>query len=308
MKTFIACLFLLITGLSFTQQKDSIRSKVPAFVVKGTLGASGSNKLAFTDAEWERRTPGFQIPDSFQVNPNGNDYFSSEPDNTYWMLSFSFITNKESVKKYRWMTTVHVGLGPETSTNKYWFHENRKVLDTLTSNQSGDSYYVVGNRRQDIQKSYRSKSTLIGIGEHFATSPENVFQFETGLDVLFLINSTVTQSALTESYLIEGIVQGNYVTLNPPVINDPQITNYDGKSVKGMIIRVPLELSVPLSVKNQVLKRMRIGVELNIGLALQFTRGKTSSNLSSNTGLNFRYEFSKFNTRFLSKRQKPAWN
>ncbi len=129
---------------------------------------------------------------------------------------------------------------------------------------------------------------------------------------LFLLitgTSFIRQKDSIRSKMPAFVVKGNYIPLNPqPVLNDPQITNYDGKSVKGMIVRVPLEFSISLSKKNQVLKRMRIGVELNVGLALQFTGGKTSSNLSSNTGLNFRYEFSKFNTRFLPKSQKPASN
>jgi hypothetical protein len=312
MRNFLLFSISLLSLSGFAQKKDSIQSKrFPAYIIKTSLGIHGNSPITFTDVEWERRTPGVSVPDSFQINPNGEDNFSTSPYKLYWMQSISIIQNKEKQagRKYRFTTLFHLGIGPEIRADKYWFHENREVIDTLISLQTGDPYYVVGNRRQDIQKSYRSKSTLLGFGEHFATNPENIFQFETGLDVFLMFNSNVTESYVKDSYVVEGITPGSYNSLSPqPVLNAPQSISHKGKALYGLFLRLPLELSVPLSYKNPVLKRMRLGVELNVGLAMYFTRGKTNFSATGNSGVNFRYEFYEFNTHFLSKRQKPASN
>ncbi|AEA45861.1 hypothetical protein [Fluviicola taffensis] len=296
MKTHIVCLFLLITGINFAQQKDSLQSNIPAYIIKTSIGGIGLNKIAFTDAEWERMTPGFQVPDSFQVNTDGVDQFDSAADDFYSIVSFSFINNKEkrAGKKFQTKTTIHLGGGPEAKVSKYWFHENRTVIDTLFSNQTGNPYYVYGNKRQDIQKYYKIKSFMIGVGERFTLRPDRIFQFETGLDIFFLIgSSSEVKSAVTETYVIQGVNESNYTSpISAPSLNSPQISEYSAKMAKGLLICVPLDISFALSKKNAVLKRMRLGFEMNYGIALQFTKGKTSYNESRSWGLNFRYEFS----------------
>ncbi|WP_341904386.1 hypothetical protein [Fluviicola taffensis] len=309
--SFLFSIFL-ISIAGFAQKNDSIKSKrFPAYIIKSSLGIHSNNNLTFTNAEWERRTPGVSVPDSFQVNSNGEDHFNADPYKLYWMHSISLIQNKEKQagRNYRFTTLFHLGIGPEIRADKYWFHENREVLDTLISLQTGDPYYVMGNRRQDIQKSYRSKSTMLGFGEHFATNPESIFQFETGVDVFAMFNSSITESYVKDSYIIEGVTSGSYNSLSPqPVLNEPQSISHKGRTLYGILLRLPLELSVPLSYKNPVLKRMRLGVELNIGVTMYFTKGKTNFLAGGNSGVNFRYEFYEVNRHFLSKRQKPVSN
>jgi hypothetical protein len=312
MKALISLSFLLILGISFAQKKDSIQSEVPAYIVKASMGGISANKIAFTDAQWERITPGFQVPDSFSVNPNGNNQFTSNPDDTYSRFSFSFVNNKDKIggKKYRFMTTIHLGGGPEAQVSKYWFHESRSVIDTLFSNQTGSPYYVFGNRRQDIQKYYKVRSFMVGVGERFALRPDRIFQFETGLDVFFLFAKPLeVKSVVSESYLIEGVNDNAYNSPIPsPVLNSPQISEYSAKSTKGLIVSIPLDISFALSKKNPFWKRMRLGLEANYGIGFQFTKGKTSYNESRSLAFNLRYEFYHFNRHFLSKRQTPASN
>ncbi len=308
MKTFIPFLFLVITTVSFSQKQDSIKPKAISYVFKANIGIINPNKIAFSDAGWHRLTPGFQVPDSFQVNPNGADYLGKELDDTYNVFSFYFVNSKEkwADKNVKFSTTIHFGFGPEAQTSGYWFHENKTVIDTLNSSQTGSPYYVIGNRRQDIQKYYRVKSTMIGIGERFALRPDRIFQFETGLDLYFLFaKPSVVQSQVRDNYYIEGVNENNYQPPVPaPVLNETQTADYTAKMAKGLLISVPLDISFALSKKNQFFKRVRLGFEVNYGIAFQFTPGKTSYNESKSLAFNLRYEFFEFRRPFQPKSQK----
>ncbi|TSJ48048.1 hypothetical protein [Fluviicola chungangensis] len=308
MKTFISYAFLLITGVSFSQKQDSIKGKTISYVFKAGTGVINANKIAFSDDTWDQLTPGFQIPDSFLINPNGTDYLGTKVDDGYTLFSFSFVNNKEkrAGKNFRFSTTIHFGYGPEAQVSRYWFHEIKTIIDTLNSSQTGNPYYVIGNRRQDIQKYYRVKSTMIGLGERFALRPDRIFQFETGLDVYFLFaKPSVVQSQIRDNYYVEGVNENNYQSPVPtPVLNETQTTDYTAKMAKGLLVSVPFDISFALSKKNRFFKRVRLGLEVNYGIAFQFTPGKTSCNYSKNGALNLRYEFFEFRRPFQSKSQK----
>ena len=308
MKAFIPCLFLLIPGISFSQKQDSIKSKVISYVFKASIGAVNANKIAFSDKGWNQLTPGFQVPDSFRLNPNGTDYLSTKANDDYTLFSFSFVNNKEkwAGKNFRLSTTIHFGYGPEAQVSKYWIHEERAIIDTLTSGQTGNPYYVVGNKRQEIQKYYQVKSTMIGVGERFALRPDRIFQFETGLDVYFLFaKPSAVKSHTRESYIIEGVYPEVYqAPTPPPVLNPEQTTGYTAKMAKGLLVSVPIDISFALSKKNQFFKRVRLGLEMNHGIAFQFTPGKTSYNYSRSWALSLRYEFFEFRSPFRPKSQK----
>ncbi|MNU81489.1 hypothetical protein D3C71_711490 [compost metagenome] len=296
MKTYIQYLFVLLSGFSFAQQKDSTRQKPPAFIIKFTHGMNNSSEFGFTHSEWGKMTPDFQVPDS--LSPGGLGYFPNNIENvssfssdSYYMLSFSLINNKEKQagKKYRTTTTFHLGYGPQLKASKRWIHEDRQIIDTLTSSQTGTSYYVTGNRRQDLIKTYRAQSIVFGVGQHFSTNPDRIFQFETGVDLLcFMSIVSEVKLAYVDTYAVEN-APANY-GYQYPVLNDPIHKNYGGKFTAGMIMRVPLDFSFKLSRKNPVMSRMRIGAELNPGMAMHFSRTLITSNFNVSGGINFRFQ------------------
>lgn len=308
MKTFIPYLFLLVAGVSFSQKQDSTKAKQISYVFKASIGGISSNKIAFSDEGWNQLTPGFQVPDSFQANPNGADYLGTKANDDYTLYSFSFVHNKEkwAAKNFRLSTTIHFGDGPEAQVSSYWFHESKTVIDTLNSSQTGNPYYVIGNRRQDIQKYYRVKSIMIGIGERFSLRPDRVFQFETGLDVYFLFaKPSAIQSQIRDNYYLEGVNENYYQPPVPaPALNETQTTDYKAKMAKGLLVSMPLDISFALSKKNRFFKRVRLGFETNHGIAFQFTPGKTSYNYSKSWAMNLRYEFFEFRKPFRPKSQK----
>ncbi len=297
MKTCIALLSILITGIGFSQQKDSVRSN-PRFIIKMTHGMTTSNQFDFTNSEWGRMTPGFEIPDSLKSGIGGTNYDSHEintiSSSQYYMFSFSLINgaDKQAGRKFLATTTFHLGYGPELNARKTWYHEDRQVIDTLTSNQNGQEFYIYGNRNQLIAKTYNSRSIAFGIGEHIATNPNRVFQFETGLDVLCLLSivSEVNASYM-DNYFVEGVPWDNGYGYQQPVLNETRAETFSGTLTAGLIMRVPLEMSFKLSRKNPVLSRMRIGGELNPGLGMQFTKGLVSSSVNVSGGMNFRFAF-----------------
>lgn len=298
MKTYVALIAVFLTGISFSQQKDSTKTKTPRFVIKMTHGMTNRNDVDFINSEWEKMTPGFSIPDSLTANPS-NHYgqnIHSFTNDSYYMFSFGLINGKDhqAGKKYRTTTTFHLGYGPQLRASKFWSHEVRQVIDTLVSSQTGDSYYVTGVRRQDAAREYTAQSIAFGVGQHFATNPERVFQFETGVDLLCVISiMSKVRSSFIDSYTIEGLPDSN-MGGSYPYPNDLSETTaheYDAKTVAGLIMRVPLEMSFKLSKKSPVASRMRIGAELNPGMAMQFTKGLINSNFSMSGGVNFRFAF-----------------
>ncbi|AEA45862.1 hypothetical protein [Fluviicola taffensis] len=301
MKSPITLFFVLIIGSTFSQQKDSVKTKTLSYIVKMTHGMTNLNRFDFTNSEWDRLTPGFEIPDSLKADI-GNGYYSNDfrsfSSTSYYMFSFSFINgkNKQAGRKFQTTTAIHLGYGPGNNATKYWGHESEQIIDTLTSNQTAASYYVTGNRTQTIVKTYQSSTLAFGIGQHFATNPSRLFQFETGVDLLCLlsINSDVKASYI-DDYRIDGIPDSNDSIANAyyptPVLNDSRSEKFKGTFVPGFILRIPLEMSFKLSKKNEILSRMRIGGELNPGLGMQFTKGKTSNSFSISGGMNFRFAF-----------------
>ena len=299
MRINIVLLSVLISGIGFSQQRDSLKTKTPRFIVKMTHGMTNSNQFDFTNSEWDRMTPGFQIPDSLKAIRVGdfNDNIHSFTNDSYYMFSFSFINgkDKQAGRKFQATTTIHLGYGPELRASKYWYHENKQIIDTLTSNQNGQEYYVTGNRNQTIGKTYHSRTVAFGVGQHIATNPSRIFQFETGLDLLCLVSvASKVRASYMDTYAVEGLPDNNNLGNYPYTISDPnsnRVETFSGNITAGLIMRIPLEMSFKLSKKNPVLNRMRIGGELNPGLAMQFTKGKTSNDFSMSGGMNFRFAF-----------------
>lgn len=296
MRTYFALLAVLVSGTSFSQQKDSLRTKTPRFIVKMTHGMTNENKIDFTNSQWEAMTPGYEVPDSLKsVNTSffGGDVrtFSS---NSYYMFTFSLINGKDKQdgRKFQATTTFHLGYGPQISRRKSWIYDQREVIDTLTSNQTGQQYFVYGNRNQTISKEFRSQSIAVGIGQHIATNPNRVFQFETGLDVLCLLGiASEVRASYIDSYSVEGVSYDYGIPYPYPVTQEQRSSSFGGDFAFGLIMRIPLEMSFKLSKNNPVLSRMRLGGELNPGLAMQFAKGQTSNNFSISGGMNFRFAF-----------------
>jgi hypothetical protein len=298
MRTYIALFSVLVSGISFSQRTDSVETKTPRFIVKMTHGMTNNNNFDFTNSEWERMTPGFQIPDSFQLGwgQNYQQNLHSFSSNSYYMFSFAFINGKKKQedRKFLATTTIHLGYGPEVTASKYWYHQDLQVIDTLTSSQNGQEYYVTGNRMQTIAKTYRSSTIAIGVGQHIATNPNRLFQFETGLDVLCLLSiASEVRASYYDSYFVDGLpyYNSNAGVYPYPVLAESRSERFSGNFTAGLIMRVPLEMSFRLSRKSPVASRMRLGWELNPGLAMQFAKGKTSSNFSMSGGMNFRFAF-----------------
>lgn len=300
MKTYIQYLFVLLSGFSFAQQKDSTRQKAPAFIIKMTHGMINESKFDFTKAEWDRLTPGFQLGDSLLANPStfppsdGEGTYSSS-SSAYFMVSFALINNpeKQAGKRYRTTTTFNLGYGPSLRAERNWTNENRKVIDTLTSSQTGNQYFITENRRQSLSKTYTAQSMIFGIGQHFSTNPERIFQFETGIDLLCYVSilSEVNVS-YTDATYIEGAPDGSlYPGYQEPIMQQEESRGYNGKTLAGLIMRMPLDFSFKLSRKSPVASRMRLGAELNPGMATQFSGGLITSNFNISGGVNFRFQF-----------------
>lgn len=294
MKTYIQYLFVLLSGFSFAQQRDSVKQKNPRFIIKMTHGMNNRSEFDFTTAQWEKMTPGFQIPDS--LKPVSYKDFSntihSFTNDSYYMLSFSLINgkNRQAGKKFRTTTTFHLGYGPHLSSMKRWASEERQIIDTLTSSQSGMDYYVTGVRRKDLVKTYRSQSILLGVGQHFSTNPDRVFMFETGVDFLcYMSILSEVRLSYSDFFTVEN-APDQYVYY-PPVTDDPIYREYSSKFVAGMLIRMPLDISFKLSRKSPIASRMRIGMELNPGMATQFTESLMTTNFNLSGGMNFRFAF-----------------
>lgn len=294
MRTYIKYLFVLLSGVGFAQQRDSVKQKDPGFIIKFTHGMNNRSEFDFTTAQWEKMTPGFQIPDSLKpISPkdyHGNIH--SFTNDSYYMLSFSLINNrhKQADKKYRTTTTFHLGYGPHLSSTKRWASEERQIIDTLHSSQTGMDYYVTGVRRKDVVKMYRAQSILVGVGQHFATNPNRIFQFETGVDFLCYM-SIVSQVDVSYSdfYTVEN-APDQYL-YQQPVTDNPIRESYSSKFLAGMLVRVPLDFSFKLSKKSPIASRMRIGMELNPGMATQFTESLITTNFNLSGGMNFRFAF-----------------
>lgn len=291
MRTYFALLAVLVSGTTFSQQRDSSGTKTPRFIVKMTHGMTNDNRINFTNAQWDEMTPGYEIPDSLKPMNHNNAYVFS--GNSYYLFTFSLINGKNKPdRKFQATTTFHIGYGPQVSGRKSWYYEKRELIDTMTSSQTGQQYFVYGNRNKTISKEFRSQSIAVGIGQHIATNPNRIFQFETGLDVLCLLGiSSQVRASYMDNFTIEGSTYDFGMSYPSPVTDEPRNSTFGGDFAFGMILRIPLEMSFKLSRTNPVLSRMRIGGEMNPGLAMQFAKGQTSNNFSLSGGMNFRFAF-----------------
>lgn len=298
MKTCIHYLLILLSCPAFAQQKDSVRPKIPFFIVKfsnGVNNITGANRF---HSDWNRITPGFSVPDSFSEthfasHPREKDRVAAFVNDFYYLLSFSFINNPEKQvgKKYRSMTTVHLGYGPQFRESKRWVRDDAQIIDTLTSSQNGNSFEVWRNRRQELVQSYRSQSVFLGIGEHFSTDLGRIVQFETGVDMLYVMRFLSEIGVrYSDKYVLTNAPEGYVYNGQQPVTN-PSSGKYRSKLASGMIIRVPLDLSFRLCQKDPVWSRMRIGAEVNPGVVVSFNDRLMTAALNVSGGINFRFQF-----------------
>ena len=101
------------------------------------------------------------------------------------------------------------------------------------------------------------------------------------------------RASYIDVYNIEGLPNGseNSAGYPSPVTEENKAETFSGNFTAGLIMRVPLEMSFKLSKKGPVASRMRIGAELNPGLAMLFTNGKTNNDFNLSGGMNFRFAF-----------------
>lgn len=284
-KLLVIC-FLVTTPAIFAQKKDSTSSYVPAFIVKIAHTGIGAVPLRFSNDEWNKMTPGFTVPDSLK---NDFSFGRVMNNNLSALFTFSLINNKEKQagKKFRTTTTFHLGIGPQLDAQKTWSNTQIQVVDTLTSSVTGTTYLVNETRTRSVGRRYQSNSLMLGIDQHFATNPNRKFQFETGLDALYFMsmNSAVYTS------VSESVYYDNPFNAVPAPIEDMyQYEKHKGTFVSGLILRVPLDMSFYLSRKSEVCKRMRIGFELNPGLAMQFGKVAIRPAFNISGGVNFRFQ------------------
>ena len=293
MKKYLFGITLLTTTLSFGQN-DSLKNLTPRFEAKLTVGGTSSVNFYQSVDNWNKTTPMYVVPDSFSLS-NENMNFFTMGANTGLMLSFSIVNNYNKKQRLCSKTTFHFGFGPQISAFQKWNHKTVKTIDTLVSSVSGNSYYINEVRENVYQKRYTSSSIVLGIGQRISTSPNKIFRFETGIDIMYFTSFNSTY----------GIVWGENVslenTLNSPTLGShyPQQesgtytgTSVQGHNVSGMIIRLPLDFSFKLGHKVNILKDMRLGWEFDPGVNFLFTKGRTlSNNYNFLTAINLRYHF-----------------
>ncbi len=286
MKYFSLFLLLLASHSFLAQVNDSTLKTPNKYVLKLALHSITSANLRFTANDWSTFKNTIPIPDSM------NEYMPKDfslSTSSGLDFSFSMIHNyNHPTQKFRYATTFQLGFGPRLTSNKKWNYTTSKIIDTLVSSQNGGEIYVYENRNASIVNTYNARTFFVGIGEHFLTNPNRIFQFETGLDLQFYFTY---QSSIKSTYTDVASIDPTYSSLGYTLSStNPSMEQRSKGSLKaGMILRLPLSFSFKLSKTKNHLKDMRIGFEFNPGVVLPFSKSSSIPSGNFSSALTFRY-------------------
>lgn len=282
-------LFILVT-IPFTiyaQEETTPKRKIYLGLSNG-LWFNTNYDLSNND--WKKMLPDWTYFDSVD-NSYGDMNYRSFGANQSNVLSIDFIHPKLSGENFEVSTSIHIGHGQNVSAYESKFKENRTPIDTLISQQTGQAYYVNQLELVNEHRSYNAQFLLIGFGEHFATNPKRRFQFRTGIEAMASLSykSEVT-ATYSRDYSYEGFQDYNNPSVQLPE-NFRVTENTSTNMLTGMVMRVPLDINLCLSQKENFFNRVRVGLEFNPGLAMIFREGSVRSNFTAQLATNLKIRF-----------------
>ena len=281
----IACLIQFVQ--STIAQTDSTRKE--ELLVSFSFGESFSNRIQFNETTWEKYASDFS-------KPKPEDGFSSNYTNSEVSFSFAHISigktySNPFLNRRKIVPSFHVlfGLGGGIHAEEFYYKTSSVRYDTLTSNSTGQEYYLDSTINEGRGRSFNSRQFQIGIGNEYQTNPLKIMSLRIGLSLLysFSVDQSITFSDFRYS--------------SPNYFGDPNgtsstssySTSYQGRGprVNAFHVQLPIGVDFRLSRRNLVFKRMYLGLEYRPVLQWIAIEKTVTTSYTSWIGLNLRYRF-----------------
>lgn len=286
MKKFLLIL-ALVPFVSVAQEVEKNKRKV---YISANNGLWFNTNYDLSNSQWKKMVPDWTYFDSIDVTTGTamNRSFGANQSN---VVSIDFVHPKLSGEHFEVSTSILLGHGQQVSAYESRSRETRTPLDTLVSQQTGQSYEVNQLEYVSENRNYNAKFILIGIGEHFATNPKRRFQFRTGIEAFASLSyQSEVSVSFSKEYSYEGFQ--NYYNPSAPLPENKFVSQQStANMLTGMVVRVPLDINWCLSQKENFFNRVRIGMEFNPGLGMIFRDGTVRSNFTAQFASNLKIRF-----------------
>jgi hypothetical protein len=270
---------LLILGfpsLFFAQKKDSLS--------KFQIGIG--NEINFSqdinlNGHWSKINPNFVEPNVFDTSfhSSNSKYYSS---NSNLKLTFQF-SKKTKNNKFYFAPRLDFSYGDGLSSFQSW-HKNRSfIYDTLTSNSSGEEYYLDSSIFESRSFSYFSRAIGLKLALNFDYKITNRWTLYTGFAFGFSRHFSHTQINNYYSYNNKQEFENSILTStrysisNESVQYDKTNAMYFPIKLNQYIFGLPFGIKYRLSTKNNLLSHFLLSYEYNFNQSFYKMSSKTSA-------------------------------
>lgn len=274
---------LFINSTTFAQESPKTDRKI---TLGFNYGYGDANSMNLSDQLWEKYTPTFVIPtDSLYSQPSNmmNYGITSFMQGT---VHFSYRNRLLDSKKIRSSIGIVFGSGSTNNANQNWNKSESFRLDTLTSSQTGEQFFIDSISNRSIGRRIESNEFVIGLSQHFQTDPTRRFSLHLSFIAQygFSINTRAYTSDYTWSY------SSSYNMINDfGYYQNEQLAIENVPLFHSFSILMPLEVSIQPWKNSKKLQGISIGLSARPTLKLLKIDDQRASLTGISYGLSFRY-------------------
>jgi len=227
-------------------------------------GIADQHLLNLSNNTWNKYTPSFVIPADSLNFSHGNYLGYGINSIVQGSIHFSYHTKLLDSKRIRSSVGIVFGGGSNFQSNQNWYRSETIRLDTLTSSQTGEQFFVDSTSEHSIGRTFVSDEFTIGLSQHFQTDPTRRFSLHLSFIAQygFSINSKMTTYERTWSNS-SSYDKDYYSDYHQEVLTMDRVP-----SAHSLSILIPLEISVQPWKNTKKMQGISIGLSVRPNVKL----------------------------------------
>lgn len=273
-------LLLLIPFSFYSQKKDSLAKFQVGFGTEIFMFKSTN-----FDNLWYKLNPNFNEPD--QIDTSFKSYSGVQHSTrSNYKLTFQ-IKNQIKKSKFSFAPRLDLSFGDGLSFHQDWHKTSSYTYDTLTSNSTGEEFYLDSIVFENHTFSYSSKAIGLKIGLNFDYAISKRFTLFSGLTFGSAFNFSHTEINNYYSFYNKEIIGNTFYSNSGSYgINTSERVQYDKTNamfypikVNQMFLGIPIGLTFRLSKKENLLNHFLLSYEYNFSQSYFKIRSKIDYNI-----------------------------
>ncbi|MFN5983903.1 MAG: hypothetical protein ACK46Y_12095 [Fluviicola sp.] len=285
MKTLSFAFFISLSVSCFAQENLANRK----LIVHGEYGFSGANYFSMPDEYWYSKVPGFSEPsDSLGFDRSNSSNYGIFINSIVKLsvekeLKVSFLNQKNITSTLG----IVMGIGSQNHSGLNFYKNTREIIDTLTSSQTGQNFYVFENKSEFRSASYFSNSAFFGLKSMNRTNLNRRISFGLGFELAYGFSY--------DNRIIYNVGESSYLENSLPEMNtqsDYSSTVFEGPFLQSVLFNFPLEIAFRIQKKTGgIFENSAITLNVAPSLNWTFVEKTQSFNGVIGYGIGFRQVF-----------------